>query len=508
MHFDCVDIGTSDFDTSSGQGLVLLVEPLKYYLDRIPDAAGTKKINCAISDDPGQEFMYYIPDTVIEQYSLPWWLRGCNSLGKPHPTAQIVQDELGLELMVREPVDVISFDMLVDQENITSIGLLKIDTEGHDHIILRSVFNCLSARDLEIDQIEIEYKREFENLDQLNDCINLLRHLNYQVINRSGDNVRLQHRIERTPHTLRLIAYTFNEWAFGSLHYELAKFLHPLAIDMSLLPWTPHYSEREMTELASGVDLFMTQPDAAPVLVKRFNISPEKILVVGHSIYDFHVLQKEPFYENFHLKELGIYRNIGVISESLKAQLKELEPSLDPVVLPLAINYNKFYQEPARELRTLGYAGKMHRDDEGYDCKRGHLVQRVAEQTGLELKIAEQYHNSFVTMQGFYKNVDCVLISSAEQEAGGLPAFEAAAAGRLVLSTPVGHIGERGMSSCADILPVEEDQYVQEAVNRIRYYIEHPDKFLERTTELQDNAVSNDWCMVAPRWADFIRGRT
>jgi len=58
MKYDYVDIGSCDFDTAydvakSGDR-VLLVEPIKYYLDRIPDRENQVKANVAISSTTGQ----------------------------------------------------------------------------------------------------------------------------------------------------------------------------------------------------------------------------------------------------------------------------------------------------------------------------------------------------------------------------------------------------------------------------------------------------------------------
>ena len=58
MKFDFVEIGTSDFDTNldkrkKGQK-ILLVEPVKYYLDKLPNGEGIFKNNCAISDKSGR----------------------------------------------------------------------------------------------------------------------------------------------------------------------------------------------------------------------------------------------------------------------------------------------------------------------------------------------------------------------------------------------------------------------------------------------------------------------
>src|SRR6185503_16476845 len=95
-YYDGVEIGTSDFYTLSEganpDDRILAIEPIKYYLDRLPIGPNRDKANVAISNYDGEIEMYYVPDDVIQKHNLPRWLRGCNSVGKPHPaTADVIR---------------------------------------------------------------------------------------------------------------------------------------------------------------------------------------------------------------------------------------------------------------------------------------------------------------------------------------------------------------------------------------------------------------------------------
>jgi FkbM family methyltransferase len=130
MHLDIVEIGTSDFRTDAGINDGLFIEPVKEYFERLPDC---RKENVAISNREGEMHIYYIPSEVIKTNGFPSWLRGCNSVNKPHPTVV----NMGLEKhLVKDTVKVVRIKTLLDKYNVKSIGLLKIDTEGHDCIIL------------------------------------------------------------------------------------------------------------------------------------------------------------------------------------------------------------------------------------------------------------------------------------------------------------------------------------------------------------------------------------
>lgn len=175
MKFDFVDIGTSNFDTSLEERKrnqnILLVEPVKYYLDKLPTGENIFKNNCAISDKKGKGEIYYVDDGIIKKYNMPNWMRGCSSFNKPHETVLRFFNEIKMPVEFKKnTIDVLSFGDLINLYNITKIGRLKIDTEGHDHIILRSVMD--SMRDgLKIKEIKIEYDPFFGNTNELNTLI-------------------------------------------------------------------------------------------------------------------------------------------------------------------------------------------------------------------------------------------------------------------------------------------------------------------------------------------------
>lgn len=140
MKVDIVEIGTSDFRTEAGKKHGLFVEPVKEHFDRLPKCL---KENVAISNKEGFIDVYYIPSKVIESESLPYWLRGCNSIGKPHDT--IV--ELGWTEFVKvDRVPVVRIKTLLEKHGITDIDFLKIDTEGHDTIILNDFLDTCDIR--------------------------------------------------------------------------------------------------------------------------------------------------------------------------------------------------------------------------------------------------------------------------------------------------------------------------------------------------------------------------
>lgn len=177
MIFDYVDIGTSFFHTSSeilqpGE-YALMVEPVIQYLEKIPSAAGVVKANFAISNQRGFQDLFYVPLDQTVQYNLPWWIYGCNKLGAEHPTAAATLKELQLpNLMISVKVPTITFADLLHVYSIEKIRHLKIDTEGHDHVILNMVYQSLIQKLIPtIDSITFEYIDVFNNTKEIDEIV-------------------------------------------------------------------------------------------------------------------------------------------------------------------------------------------------------------------------------------------------------------------------------------------------------------------------------------------------
>ena len=151
MDLDFLEIGTSDFDTlcqtCSDQEFGMSVEPIKYYLDRLPERSNVIKVQVAISNKSGAVKVYYVPDENIKTYNLPSFVRGCNSINNYHPQVVELLQSSGInnvdQVIQNDEVDVLTYGDLMNMYNIQSIKHLKIDTEGHDLIILESMLEYL-----------------------------------------------------------------------------------------------------------------------------------------------------------------------------------------------------------------------------------------------------------------------------------------------------------------------------------------------------------------------------
>lgn len=294
----------------------------------------------------------------------------------------------------------------------------------------------------------------------------------------------------------RVTFYTDHEWAFGSIHLELCKYLFSKHIDAQLLPWSTRYSVEEMAELDVITDVYVTTPTGYNVLVHDYMIDPSKIVVVVHGIIDFYDIINTHGQAEFDRPKV-----FAVVSEFLRTKACELGIAREPIVLPLGINTNRYHVPPATVLRTVGYAAAFRRVDDhtGYDLKRGYLVEQCAAAAGLKCKVAQTYHHSYVTMPGFYESVDCIITASTE-EGAGLPALEAGAAGRLVISTAVGHWPEKVGDKGGHEVPMDEAAFMAETTKLLQSYKADSTAFAQKCHAIQKHAASYDWSNAIDQW--------
>jgi autotransporter strand-loop-strand O-heptosyltransferase len=179
MKFDFIEIGTSDFHTlieqanDSTRGIS--IEPIKSYLDSLPDKPNVIKVNAAMSDKESFIDIYHVPAKIIYDKCLPIWLRGCNSVTKPHDYARTkLGPELYDSLVQVDKVPCITWKKLVEDHNITGIEFLKIDTEGHEAVILKDYFDsCSKDPRLYAKKIKFEYNETSDKvaLDKIMDSL-------------------------------------------------------------------------------------------------------------------------------------------------------------------------------------------------------------------------------------------------------------------------------------------------------------------------------------------------
>lgn len=147
---DYCEIGTSDFDTliqrAKGGDRGLSIDAIPCYLERLPSPPNWTKLNAAISSKEGVVDAYYLDPPDIVKHGLPRWVRGCNSLFAPHQTVvRLLQSRsMSMDLINKKSVPMRRLASIFDEMSVDGVYYLKVDTEGHDAVILNDVFSSIS----------------------------------------------------------------------------------------------------------------------------------------------------------------------------------------------------------------------------------------------------------------------------------------------------------------------------------------------------------------------------
>lgn len=200
MHYNFIEIGTSDFDTEiqtcTESAVGLSVDPILYYIQRLPAKPHVMRVLAAVSDRDGFTDVYHVPPDLIERMGMPHWVRGCNSIGTPHPTVSNLLTSAGIDpcaLIQKTKVPQFSMTSLLQMYNVSSCDYLKIDTEGHDVVILSNYIEALQqkitapARRICFEANELTHSVLTEGI------ILLLCELGYVIETRDGSNVFLSY---------------------------------------------------------------------------------------------------------------------------------------------------------------------------------------------------------------------------------------------------------------------------------------------------------------------------
>ncbi len=296
----------------------------------------------------------------------------------------------------------------------------------------------------------------------------------------------------------RVLFFTGTGWAFGAVHFELVKYLHSRGLVADVLDFGRSYGREEMALIGEYYDCVVGVLGETWPLTDNYGIPHEKIVVIAHGEYDLqHALETRP------AEEIDRFGGYGVISQWLLELSAELGIRRVPKVVKYGINYQRFLAPPASELKVVGYGGSMHRaDPAGVDWKRGMLAQEAAEAAALTFAPAGRYH--YLAMPHYYRQVDAVLVTSL-REGFGLPSMEAAAAGRLVISTPVGGFPDQAARGAGVTAPLAADEFKEFVIDKLNYYKDNPAAYRQTCRQIQEAAKCLDWEYTVDDWIELIQ---
>ena len=292
---------------------------------------------------------------------------------------------------------------------------------------------------------------------------------------------------------MRIALLCESGWSVESVYEGLSKELHKHDIDTSIYfhawdnndKYTSNFNLVEWNRLYRNFDYIIASPGKSlnPYYL-RIGLPPEKTIMVCHSPWEV----KEGVDDG----GFDMYASLFVISNRLKEFARSLGITRDIHVVQNGIIFNRYCLPPAERLVNVGYG---YPPDSIHKWKRSELVGRI---NGGAAVLRKRTHYSL--MRDFYKSIDASLLVSSSLEACGLINMEAAAAGRLIISTDVG-ILEDYPHAPAIRVRMDEDDVVSDINNTIRYYKNHQDEFSRRCIESQEFAREYyDWSHAIKSW--------
>ncbi len=296
----------------------------------------------------------------------------------------------------------------------------------------------------------------------------------------------------------RIAFFTYNEWAFGSIHKALIKELYKNGIDSNIIDWNISYSREEFNAFMDIYDVFVTVPGNAVTALLSYGVPYSSIIAIAHGRYDIQFGISEG-------NDFNAFRAYGGVSLDLSHFSQQNGINKEFHVVRNGINFDEFYRPVSEHLNVIGYSGVIEKDNPHSnikDWKRGYLVQDIASKTDTKLHLPSK--RSHLAMSAYYKDIDCLMVSSTEQESCGLPLLEAAAAGRLPISTLTG-INRDFDKPTGIILPMEEELYLSGGINVINTLKENPHLFNQLCTNAQEFArMHYDWSLVIDNWITLL----
>jgi hypothetical protein len=223
MFCDFIEIGTSDFDTEiqkNDKRSGISIEPVKYYLNRLPEKDNCIKLDIACSNYNGKGKVYYVPEHFIIEHKLPDWVRGCNTINSYHKTVLELCEKKNINItdIINEyEISIKTLATIIDELNIKYIYYLKIDTEGQDAIILKSFYDDIINKDYNTEILPHNILFEsnvLSNSKDINNIIELYSHL-YDVIYNNHDTLlylNLKKLQSKTKFSDKFISYYIEDY--------------------------------------------------------------------------------------------------------------------------------------------------------------------------------------------------------------------------------------------------------------------------------------------------------
>ena len=229
--YDFIEIGTSDFETEiekKDNKVGISVEPIQYYLDRIPDKKNCIKLNIGISNYNGTCIVNYLSEETMQKYNFPSWVRGCNSINSYHTQVSDLCKKKGINIETiseKQSIGVMTLHQLMENMCVSGVYFLKIDTEGHDTVILKKFHEDIQNTMMLPHVIQFE-SNVLSSVKDVDHIIHAFSQKGYDLIQRTVDTIlklNLKKRKDKTTYTSAIKNYHITDYP---LDYNLTQLPH------------------------------------------------------------------------------------------------------------------------------------------------------------------------------------------------------------------------------------------------------------------------------------------
>lgn len=297
----------------------------------------------------------------------------------------------------------------------------------------------------------------------------------------------------------KILFFIENNWAFGRIHNDLIKCLYP-DIHCDIIDWRVSYRYDDFSHFMNTYDYVITTPHGGMTLTKSYNLPASKIIIIAHSNSDFqHIL----FTHNLGKEFFEQFKGYAVISPILRTLSIAHGIKRLPQLLQIGCFNNIHIKNNSKQLKKIGYVGATHRafEEEKIDIKRGHLIAKIAEKVNLPLVQHKDLY--FLCSTSMYCDFDILMFSSLTE---GLPTvlLEAFSSGIPVIGTDTGVFPDLAKSGGGIILPFEENEYINQAVDTLNELKNNPEKYQHMSMCALEKAREHDWSIAKASWINFI----
>ena len=398
----------------------------------------------------------------------------------------------------------------VDQTNITDLNTLftklQLDTDNKFDIIIddglhtqeasKTMFNqCYKyvkpggyyiIEDIKIDWAgdhpELEFWSHIKNCGEIQDnylCIFKKKLEDREYLLPETESILTPHSVIVQP---KIAMWCSGNWAMGKIHNDLIEYMSKW-YHLRFYDWGNCKDNTDLWGVQEwkNYDIILGPTTLTSELMRilpSFIIGKElldKLLVISHC----------PIFNNPHFGEkVTVCKGVtyGGISQEVVDNM-EREYGVKSNLLPTGINLTNFY--PTRTVKSIlkiGFVGNPNCNNSAWcSNKRPDMFTDICTKAGVEPVYI--FGKDYTLFSKLYDDID-MLICTSVYEGAGQGIMEAGACNIPVISTKVGY--------AQYLSNIKTFETVEEAVEIILYYKDHPDELVEYATTLGDE-IRCDW---------------